>query len=94
MTTFTETFACTSRAHCGTCRVDAAWRSNVGAPDVCPHPSRGLGDTVAKIIKAVSRWVARKILRRKRSNGITPCGGCKKRQTKLNELVPYGAEGV
>lgn len=36
--------------------------------------SRGLGDTIAKMTSAV---------------GIRPCGGCKKRQAKLNELVPY-----
>lgn len=36
--------------------------------------SRGLGDTVAKVTKAI---------------GIKPCGGCKKRQKKLNDLVPY-----
>ncbi len=47
VTAFADTFACQSRAHCATCRVDAAWRTNVGAPDVCPHGSRGLGDTVA-----------------------------------------------
>jgi len=39
--------------------------------------SRGLGDTVAKITSAV---------------GIRPCGGCKKRQKKLNELFPYKAQ--
>ena len=76
-----ESFACRSHAHCNACRTDAAWRANVGAPDECPEgytadkiPSRGLGDTVAKITKAV---------------GIKPCGGCKKRQGKLNRLVPY-----
>lgn len=42
----------------------------------CPKaPSLGLGDTVAKIIRAV---------------GIKPCGGCKKRQAKLNKWFPYG----
>tara|TARA_Y100000310_G_scaffold342212_1_gene444322 strand:+ start:919 stop:1155 length:237 start_codon:yes stop_codon:yes gene_type:complete len=41
----------------------------------CPKaPSRGLGDTVAKMTRAV---------------GIKPCGGCKKRQKKLNEMFPY-----
>ena len=39
-----------------------------------PDKSRGLGDTVAKLTKAV---------------GIKPCGGCAKRQAKLNNLVPY-----
>ena len=41
----------------------------------CPKaPSRGLGDTVAKITRAI---------------GIKPCGGCKKRQRILNERFPY-----
>lgn len=56
------------------------------APDFeCPHgkpwgwqkPSTGLGDTFAKITKAV---------------GIKPCAGCKKRQAILNKLVPYQEE--
>ena len=40
--------------------------------------SKGLGDTVVKIIHKVSR------------GKIKPCGGCRKRQRKLNKLVPYG----
>ncbi len=36
--------------------------------------SRGLGDTIAKATRAV---------------GIKPCGGCKDRQKKLNEIFPY-----
>ena len=36
---------------------------------------RGLGDTIAKLTTKV---------------GITPCGGCKKRQELFNEKVPYG----
>jgi len=39
------------------------------------RPSKGLGDTIAKVTEAV---------------GIKPCGGCKKRQARLNKLVPYG----
>jgi len=75
--------ACHTRAHCATCRTDADWRERVtGVRDFdCPHgvtadnlPSRGLGDTIAKATKAT---------------GIQPCGGCKKRQAKLNRLVPY-----
>ncbi len=46
-------------------------RLEIGTKDT---PSRGLGDTIAKIAKAI---------------GIRPCGGCKKRQKKLNELIPY-----
>ncbi len=60
-----------------------------GAPDFpCPHgrpwgyagewlpdmPSRGLGDTVAKITHAL---------------GIMPCGGCRERQEWANKKVPY-----
>tara|TARA_Y100000310_G_scaffold235449_1_gene238499 strand:+ start:252 stop:512 length:261 start_codon:yes stop_codon:yes gene_type:complete len=36
--------------------------------------SRGLGDTIAKVTKGL---------------GIKPCGGCKKRQAKLNKSLPY-----
>jgi hypothetical protein len=36
--------------------------------------SRGLGDTIAKVTKAI---------------GVRPCGGCNKRQEALNRLVPY-----
>lgn len=47
----------------------------------CPKaPSRGLGDTIAKVTRLV---------------GIEPCHGCKERQIRLNELFPYrtGSEG-
>jgi hypothetical protein len=37
-------------------------------------PSKGLGDTVAKFTRIM---------------GVQPCGGCKKRQAKLNEMFPY-----
>lgn len=43
-------------------------------PEPEPVASRGLGDTVAKITKAI---------------GVRPCGGCSKRQATLNRLVPY-----
>lgn len=39
--------------------------------------SRGLGDTIAKVTKAV---------------GIKPCGGCLDRQKALNEMFPYGVQ--
>lgn len=76
---------CHTQAHCRTCRTDADWRENVtGHREFeCPHgiteknlPSRGLGDTIAKITSAI---------------GIKPCGGCKKRQESLNRLAPYSA---
>ena len=38
------------------------------------RPSRGLGDTIAKMTKAA---------------GIRPCGGCGKRRGKLNAIFPY-----
>jgi hypothetical protein len=37
-------------------------------------PSKGVGDTIAKMTKAI---------------GIKPCGGCKKRQEWLNKKFPY-----
>lgn len=36
--------------------------------------SRGLGDTLAKLTRAV---------------GVRPCNGCEKRQRWLNKVVPY-----
>ena len=39
-----------------------------------PWISEGLGDTIAKVTDALH---------------IPKCGGCKKRQAKLNKLVPY-----
>ena len=74
---------CKARAHCATCCTDADWRERVvGTRDFeCPHgvtadnlPSRGLGDTIAKITTTAK---------------IRPCRGCKKRQAKLNKLIPY-----
>gem|GEM_PF-3352779 len=52
------------------------WNGQGGFPRRnCPKaPSRGLGDTIAKVTKVV---------------GIKPCGGCRKRQKKLNEMFPY-----
>ena len=73
-----------------------AWRQDkmkrYGAPEVdwpCPKgkpwgwtgPSRGIGDTAAKFIKAVT------------FGRVKPCGGCGKRQAWLNRLWPYGVGG-
>lgn len=44
------------------------------------HQSVGLGDTVKKIINKVTGGKAKQ------------CGGCKKRQAKLNKLFPYKKE--
>jgi hypothetical protein len=43
-------------------------------PELQPTPMRGLGDAIARATSAV---------------GIKPCGGCKKRQEVLNDLVPF-----
>ena len=40
-------------------------------------PSRGIGDTVEKIIHKVS------------GGRVKSCGGCKKRQDALNKFIPY-----
>ena len=63
-------------------------RANVG-PDDFPltcscgarhelGKSRGLGDTIAKLTKAV---------------GIQPCGGCEERRQKLNSIFPFADGG-
>jgi hypoxanthine phosphoribosyltransferase len=44
-----------------------------GAIYDAPDKPRGLGDSIAKVTEAM---------------GIKPCGGCKKRQDKLNRLFP------
>lgn len=55
----------------------ALWDRMVAMPTApAKKKSRGLGDTIAKITKAI---------------GIAPCKKCKKRQKKLNELFPYGS---
>jgi hypothetical protein len=43
-----------------------------------PKKSKGLGDTIKKVTDKL---------------GIKPCGGCGKRQDKLNRLIPYGKKG-
>lgn len=45
-------------------------------PKPAPKP-RGLGDTVANVIQAVTFGL------------VKPCGGCKERQEALNRLMPY-----
>jgi len=93
---FCQTWHCRSGAKCERCRDlegDRPWREMIlrhfevpgGEVDwECPHgvpwgyyPIRGLGDLVAKIIHVGS------------FGKIEPCDGCKERQAKLNELVPF-----
>lgn len=38
---------------------------------------KGLGDTVSRVIKTVTR------------GKIKECGGCKKRKALLNRMIPY-----
>ncbi|HCD32347.1 MAG TPA: hypothetical protein DER01_08050 [Phycisphaerales bacterium] len=40
-------------------------------------PDRGLGDSVQRVIHKLS------------AGRIKPCGKCRKRQNKLNQLLPY-----
>ena len=42
--------------------------------------SIGFGDTIAKAIKAIAP-------------NMKECGGCAKRRTALNELIPYKQKG-
>ena len=42
-----------------------------------PAPSKGFGDTIKKVTDKL---------------GIKQCGGCKKRQKKINRLFPYKEE--
>lgn len=51
-------------------------------------PARGLGDSIAKAIHALGADRIAKALERVTGR---PCG-CKRRQAKLNELVPYEKE--
>lgn len=63
-------------------RADIARNFDTGGVEdfACPHgmvtgnESQGLGDTIAKITKAV---------------GIKPCTPCEERRKRLNQLVPY-----
>ena len=49
------------------------------------RPMRGLGDAVARVAKPIARAVDRLGMTK-----LASCGGCKKRQEKLNKLVPFG----
>ena len=51
----------------------SAWKKKPSLP----KPSRGVGDTVEKIIHKVS------------GGRVKSCGGCKKRRDALNKLLPY-----
>jgi hypothetical protein len=46
---------------------------------VVTSESQGLGDTIAKMTKAI---------------GIKPCGGCTKRHEYLNKKIPYKTKEI
>jgi hypothetical protein len=89
---FQSGVACADGKHpnsaCNACRKIGPeydhWRlANGGSAQFdCPHgyqmgkhvQLRGLGDAIERVTQAV---------------GIKPCGGCKDRRDKLNELVPF-----
>ena len=52
--------------------------SDPPGPVVLKKQSQGLGDSIKKITDAMK---------------IPQCGGCRKRQEKLNRLVPYHKKG-
>lgn len=61
--------------HCPQCNKPHPIKSDKPPRRKCPKaPSRGLGDTIAKITRAI---------------GLKTCGGCKKRQRRLNQRFPY-----
>ena len=51
----------------------------------CPPPSRGLGDTIAKITKATG---IDKLVKQ----FVKDDCGCNKRREQLNQLLPYGSK--
>ena len=67
----------------GCCRIGEYEKPSVGVClTICTQnthkPSKGLGDTVEKVIKVLTR------------GKVKPCGSCEKRKKKLNKIMPYG----
>lgn len=86
---FTHSVHCKSRAHCGACRSDEAWRIAIGAPEECPYEIRGLGDIVERIAKPIASALKMPCL--DDSGRLKPDSGCGKRRDRLNKLVPMSA---
>jgi len=72
----------------GCCTIEYYHRPSLGVCRICEKNtdqkrrdprriSRGLGDTIKKIIDKATL------------GKVKPCGGCKKRQAALNKLMPY-----
>lgn len=49
-----------------------------------PERMKGMGDLVAKVAQPIAKGLDRIF-----GTNIQGCGGCKKRQEKLNELIPF-----
>jgi cytidine deaminase len=43
-------------------------------PPIVKPEDRGIGDVIARMAQ---------------TTGITPCGGCRERQRRLNDLMPF-----
>lgn len=51
-----------------------------------PNQSKGIGDTIAKLTKALG--IDRAVKAATEAVGVSDCG-CNKRQAKLNQMYPY-----
>lgn len=80
---FSSSHACTSRAHCATCRTDPNWRAKVGAPETCPHASF-LGDLIERIAKPVAKYLRLSCL--DDSGKLKPGSPCAQRKASLNRI--------
>lgn len=87
---FTDSQHCQSRAHCFTCRRDAAWRKSVGAPEQCPigvtdqTAKRRLGDIVEAVAKPIAKALGMQCLDEQAN--LKPQSPCAKRRDALNSI--------
>lgn len=49
-------------------------RRRMRLPPIVKPEDRGIGDVIARLAQ---------------SAGVTPCGGCRERQQRLNRLLPF-----
>lgn len=68
----------------GCCKISAYTNPSNGiCLNICNQydgPDRGLGDTVGRVIQTIT------------AGKVKPCNACKKRQQKLNQLLPFHGE--
>jgi len=68
----------------GCCKISVYNKPSNGiCLNICPQyqgPDRGLGDTVGRVIQTLT------------AGKVKPCNACKKRQLKLNKLLPFHGE--